>query len=94
MSDNVLCKECKHSFRRFSSIPYWGSGYEWLCKKAYVPESIEHDPVTGPKKVEAHYKRCSLVRLHNTSYNNECGKEGVWWEPRERKNFFLYLKRI
>ncbi len=94
MSDNVLCKDCKHSFRKLSSITYWGSGHEWLCKKAYVSETVEHDPVTGPKKVEAHYKRCSSVRLHDSKYKDECGKEGIWWEPKDNKNFFLYLKRI
>ena len=94
MSDSVLCKDCKHSFRKLSTITYWGSGFEWLCKKAYVAESVEQDPVTGPKKIEAHYKRCASVRLHDSTYKDECGKQGIWWEPKDRKNFFLYLKRI
>ncbi len=92
MSSELLCKNCKHSFREFSSIPYWGSGAEWRCRKAFVPETIEHDPVVGPKKESAYYKRCSLVRLHNAEYKNECGKEGTWWEPKSKKFFFLDIK--
>lgn len=92
MSTELLCKDCKHRFRKFSDIGYWGSGAEWRCRKAFVPETVEHDPVMGPKKEPAHYKRCSLVRLHEASYRNECGKEGLWWEARSKKLLFLEIK--
>lgn len=92
MSSELLCKDCKHSFRKWESFPMWGSSHEWLCRKAYVPETVEHDPVTGPKKEKAHYKRCRLVRLHDTSYSKECGKEGIWWEAKNKKFLFLEIK--
>lgn len=91
MNDVVLCKDCKHRFREWNTFGYWGSGFEWLCRKAYVTETVEHDPVTGPKKVPAHYKRCSLTRLHDHSYSKDCGKEGVWWEPKNPKKFMFKI---
>lgn len=70
----------------------WGSGVEWRCRKAYVPEHVEHDPVTGAKKVDAYYKRCNLVRLHDSDYSKECGKDATWWEPKNKKYLFLSIK--
>ena len=92
MSSELLCKDCKHRFRNISEFPTWFSGHEWRCRKAYVPARVEHDPVVGPKKEQAYYKRCSLVRLHAHDYNNECGKEAKWWEPKSKKFMFLAIK--
>lgn len=92
MSNELLCKNCKHSFREWSSFPYWGSSHEWLCRRAFVPEVIEQDPVIGPKTEKAHYKRCRLVRLHDADYSKECGKQGLWWEAKNKKFLFLEIK--
>lgn len=96
MSDNVLCKECKHSFRPLNDILLHGlfSGYAYRCKKAFKEKEVKVDLVIGSKIDPAHYETCSLVRLHAADYNNNCGKEGLWWEPKDNKKFFLYLKRI
>lgn len=91
---NVTCKTCRHSFRKLSDFPQWGMGHEYRCKKVWIEDHNEFDPVIGPTTVKGYYKRCNLVRLHEAKYNNDCGKEGLWWEPKSKKNFFLYLKRI
>lgn len=85
----LLCKDCKHSFRTLGSFPIWGSGIEWRCRKAFVPETVEHDPVTGPKKVASHYQRCSVTRFRTSEV---CGAAGKLWEPKSKKHFFLAIK--
>lgn len=86
----LLCKDCKHSFRSFGSFPLWGSGTEWRCRKAFVAETTEHDPVTGPKKVAEHYQRCSSARGGWTSA--VCGEQAKLWEPKNKKDLFLWIK--
>lgn len=88
----LLCKDCKHSFRKWAEFPTWGTGVEWRCRRAFVPDAIEHDPVMGPKKISGHYSRCSSVRLHEADYKKNCGKEGRWWEPKNKKLLFLQIK--
>jgi hypothetical protein len=88
----VTCKSCRHSFRRLIDLPHWGSGYEWKCRRAYVPEATEFDPVSGPTTTKSHYKSCSSMRLHRDS--DQCGRDGQWWEPKNSKDFFVYLKRV
>jgi hypothetical protein len=61
------------------------------CKKALVPEEVEDDPVSGPRKVPAHYKSCRSAR---SEFGDLCGKEGKWWQPKNKKDLFIYLKRI
>lgn len=92
MNSELLCKDCKHRFRQLSDFPVWGSGVEWRCRRAFVPASTEYDPVLGSKKNRAHYRRCSLVRLHDADYNKDCGKEGQWWEPKNKRFLFLQIK--
>lgn len=88
----VTCKTCKHSFRKLSSLPIWGSGVEWKCRKQWVEEQREFDPIKGAKIVPAHYMSCLNARAGYS--DSPCGKEGRNWEPREKENFFVYLKRI
>jgi hypothetical protein len=92
MSKDLLCKDCKHSFRKWSEFPQWGLGHEYRCRKTWNPETVEHDPVLGSRKVHGHFSRCSLVRLHEANYKNNCGKEGKWWEPKNKKLLFLAIK--
>jgi hypothetical protein len=90
MSNELLCKNCKHSFRSLSSILIWGSGVEWKCRKALVAETTEHDPVTGPKKIAEHYQRCSTARGDWKSA--VCGVQARLWEPKNKKYFLLAIK--
>lgn len=92
MSNELLCKDCKHSFRQFRELNLWGTGHEWRCRKTYVPETIEHDPVLGPQKQAGYYRHCRFVRLHEHDYRKECGKEALYWEPKNKKFLFLEIK--
>jgi hypothetical protein len=91
MSEVVLCKDCKHSFRKWTD--FLGFYAPLRCRKSFTAESIEIDPVDGPTKKKAHYKTCSSERMFSNMHE-ECGKEGKLWEPKDKKNFFVYLKRI
>lgn len=86
----LLCKDCKHSFRPLKSFWYWGSGAEWLCRKAYKEAHIEPDPVRGPKQVPGEYQRCMTAR--GSWSTAVCGEEGRLWEPKSKKFLFLQIK--
>jgi hypothetical protein len=85
----LTCKTCKHSFRKLSELPIWGSGVEWRCRQAWIEETVEQDPVTGPKKVGGHYARCSTVRFRTSDI---CGASGKLWAPKNKKHIFLAIK--
>lgn len=85
-----LCKDCKHSFRKLSELPVWGSGYEFRCRKAFKPETVEDNPVIGPQPRDAHYEKCSMAR--GSWGDAVCGKEAKLWEPKSRKHLFLWIK--
>jgi hypothetical protein len=89
MSSELFCKDCKHSFRSIWSLPVWGSGIEWRCRRAFVPEKVEVDLVKGSKTVPAHYQSCVTARSWSDSI---CGKEGRFWEPKTKKLLFLQIK--
>lgn len=92
MTEQVKCTDCRHAFRKLTSLPIWGSGVEWMCRREWVEETTEFDPVNGPKTVPAHYMKCTYARA---GYRDApCGREGRNWEPKDKKNFFVYLKRV
>jgi hypothetical protein len=91
-----LCKDCKHSFRQLIDLPQWGSGYEWRCRLNYIENEIVENRVTGNTVRAPYYERCSLTRMDFLSKDRKgevCGKEGKWWQPKEKKGLFkLILK--
>ena len=87
----LLCKNCKHSFRTLWSLPIWGSGEEWKCRKAFVAEHYKNDPVKGPTRVAAHYRSCSSERMFS-SKDEACGRQGKLWEPKTEKDMFMAIK--
>lgn len=91
MNDVVLCKDCKHSFRKLTDILTFYAPLR--CRKRYIDDHIEVDLVGGPAKVKAYYKACSSERMFS-GRDEVCGKEGKLWEPKNKKGFFVYLKRI
>jgi hypothetical protein len=91
MSDVVICRDCRHSFRRLTDFLTLYAPLR--CRKRYFPDTVEVDPVSGPKKVRAHYRTCSSERMFS-GRDEVCGKQGTLWEPRDKKGFFVYLKRI
>lgn len=96
MSD-VLCKDCKHSFRQLSELPQWGSGYEWRCRLNYIENEVVENRVTGNTIRPSYYARCSNTRMDflTKDRNDEiCGKAGKWWSPRNNKDLFKFIKHV
>jgi hypothetical protein len=90
--DIVLCKDCKHSFRSLVDLTSWGTGYEYRCRRNFKDKTIDINLVTGPVSKSAHYEMCSSSRIGHS--DNVCGKRGLWWEPKHKKHYFIWLKRI
>lgn len=87
----VLCRDCKHSFRSWFEILTLYAPLR--CRKRFIQEHVEIDPVYGAKKQRAHYRSCSSERMF-LGPSEVCGKEGKLWEPRDKKDFLVYLKRV
>jgi hypothetical protein len=97
MSESVLCKDCKHSFRTISSIGLHGfkSEHAYYCRKSYKEKHTEPNPVIGSRLVEAKYDSCSIARIGSKGRDHgRCGEEGLWWEPSNKKDLFKYIKHI
>ena len=94
--EQVLCKDCKHSFRTFANWIAHGSGrHAYTCRKAFTPEHVVQDPVLGEIKIAARYETCGLARIGNsTSRVQCCGEIGSWWQPRDPKNLFKHIKHL
>ena len=93
--EQVLCKDCKHSFRTFSNWMAHGSAsFAYSCRKAYKPEHDEPDPVLGSVKVKAKYDSCGVARIGRPDRDDRCGEVGKFWEPKDRKNLFKYIKHL
>ena len=94
--EQVLCKDCKHSFRTFANwIAHGSNRYAYTCRKAFTPEHVVQDPVLGEIKIAARYETCGLARIGNrVSYDDRCGEAGSWWEPKDKKNLFKYIKHL
>jgi hypothetical protein len=77
-------------------IGFWhgSASFAYSCRKSYKPEHQEPDPVIGSKKVKAKYDSCGVARIGNPSREDRCGEEGKFWEPKNPKKFFVYLKRV
>lgn len=92
MEDTISCKSCRHSrydWRQFPMTIF--SPYAYRCDRIKTPEQVVLDPVFGKKNVEkAERQLCVSAR----GKYGECGAEGLLWEPRKRRDFFVYLKRI
>jgi hypothetical protein len=93
MTDLILCNDCKHAFRPLGD--WWiPKNIALRCRLAFVPETIKEDLVTGPKKEEAHYQRCTMARHEWASDKSNCGKEGRFWAPKDKKDLFKHIKHI
>ena len=92
MDDTISCKSCRHirfDWRQFPMTMF--SPYAYRCDRIRTPTTIAIDPVFG-KKVEEKSERKLCVSAR--SKYGECGAEAAMWEPKSKKNFFVYLKRI
>lgn len=93
-NEAVLCKDCVHSFYPWYDFLY-SDDLKYKCKKTYKPDSIEPSPVGGTRKVTGGYDMCKYTRMRTGRDGDEsCGPDGKWWEPKHKKDLFVYLKRI
>ena len=91
----LLCKDCKHSFRTFSNwLAHGSNSYAYSCRKSFIPEHMESDPVMGSKKVPAKYDSCGVARIGNPAREDRCGETGQWWEPKNKRDLFKYIKHV
>jgi hypothetical protein len=92
--EQVLCKDCKHSFKVWHEI-LMPSNFALRCRNAFHPAATRIDPVTGPVKQDAYYERCSLART--TAFLSEpekCGQDGKNWQPKNKRDLFKYIKHV
>lgn len=90
MKEQVLCKDCRHSFIPWINWFLVPAHYRRNCRKSYQPAHEESSPVIGTVKVPAKYEGCTTFRIRSA----DCGPEGKYWEPKDPKKFFVYLKRV
>lgn len=90
MSEQVLCKDCKHSFTPWINWFFVPAHYRSNCRKSLKPAHEEYNPVVGTIRVPEKYEGCSTFRISS----KDCGPEAQYWEPRDPKKFFVYLKRV
>jgi hypothetical protein len=92
--EQVLCKDCKHSFKLWHEF-YYSANIALRCRLAYHQEEIQVDPVTGPQKHKAYHDRCAVAR--GTAFASEpekCGKDGKNWGPKNKRDLFKYIKHV
>ena len=96
MSEQVLCKDCKHSFRKLSDFPQWGTGSELRCRLNYIENEVIENRVTGDTIRPPYYERCALTRMDFLSKDRAetCGKAGKWWTPQNKKDLFKFIKHV
>ena len=95
--EQVLCKDCVHSYIRWQDYPFALSDRSLYtyCKRSYMEPTNEFDPVIGNKTIPGGYRLARVERMSMYSNNKErCGSEGKYWQPKDKKNFLLYIKRI
>lgn len=86
----LLCKECKHSFRSLKNILILGtSEYAYTCRLSHKAAHTVMNPVVGPIKVEEKYDSCGISRLKG----QPCGQEGKQWEPKHKQGLFKLIKK-
>ena len=90
---NLLCKDCKHSFRKWSEIIFTDS-LSLRCRLAFHPAEIKFDPVIGPIKEAEYHDRCSSQRYESlVKHEDRCDAEGRFWEPKHKKGLFKLIAK-
>ena len=95
MSEHVICKDCKHSFIQLKDWLIHGTAsFNYKCRRSYKPEHTEHNPVIGEIKVDAKYETCSVARIGHPDREDRCGELGKFWEPKNKKDLFKFIKHV
>ena len=86
MSETVTCKDCANNraswFGRHFASSVW-----WTC--SLEKSEPKYDLVDGRTR-PGEYISCSSARWDERL----CGKNASQWKPRNKKDLFVYLKRI
>ena len=86
----LLCKECRHSFRSFKNMMILGaSEYAYTCRLSHKPAHTVNNPVIGVVKVAETYDSCGISRLKS----QPCGPDGKLWEPKFKQGLFKLIKK-
>ena len=89
---DLLCKDCKHSFRQWSD--WWlPPSIALRCRLKLVEAKTTVDPVTGPKHEDAYWERCSTMRQTWTSKPDNCGERGQFWQPKHKQGLFKLIAK-
>ena len=92
MSETVLCKDCKHAINRWWQL---NGEYNYHCRKSFKPTNIQPNPVVGSKRVPAKYESCAMTRIGSLGRDHgRCGEAGLWWEPKDKRDLFKYIKHV
>ena len=93
MTEQYLCKDCKHSFRPIGRILTFGlnSPYAFMCSKSHTDDYTELDKVVGSKLVKGGYKSCGSFRL--SVYDGGCGPDAAYWQPKEKRDLFKLIAK-
>jgi hypothetical protein len=89
----LLCKDCKHSFMSLTNRVFTLNGlvgadkYTYKCRKAYLEEEVEYDPIVGYGKTKPEYQSCIWVRRED----GKCGPDGKLWVNKRKKDLFKML---
>jgi len=92
--EKVTCRDCVHSFVKWFDYPFALLNRELFthCKKGWIEPQNQFDPVIGNKTIPGHYRKAGIERLELN--DDRCGPEGRNWMPKDKKNFFVLLKRV
>jgi len=83
----VTCRDCVNNTATWLERRFNFNVWSWRCRLTWTePEDI---PVDGSTS-EGRYDSCGVARVNE----KVCGKAGTAWQPRDKNNFFVYLKRI
>ena len=89
--EKLLCKDCKHSFISWADrFNFMSRQYAMRCRKNYKEEEDDGNLVTGSRMTPAHFERCGTSRIQSA----KCGEEGKWWQPKNKKDLFKYIRSI
>lgn len=87
MKEQVTCQDCVHNRASWLNRQFKMNTWTWTCTKAY--NEPEYNPVDGTTR-KGYYDSCGVARVKKSV----CGPDATAWEPRSKKNLFVYLKRI
>ena len=89
MSEEYLCKDCKHSFMTIHDLLFGTRQYSMKCRLNYKEEEVKIDFVVGPEQVPGKYQSCQITRFHS----GPCGQEGRMWAPKKKTDLFKLIRK-